>query len=325
MKIAFITTVLNEEGEVSVFLDSLLKQTKMPDEVVIVDGGSRDKTQEIIRRHRIKKKVKIWLVSKRGNRSEGRNAAIKKSSSDIIAVSDVGCTLNKSWLKNITLPFRDKSIDIVSGFYLPKTYSVFEKALASYTCVMPDKVDKNNFLPSSRSVAFRKSVWRKVGGYPEFLEACEDLEFDRSLKNKGFKFYFEGRAIVYWRQRKNMASAFKQFLSYATGDGQAIFIRPQIIFLFARYVVGILIFSGAIWLKSLPLFFLILLLFLFYIIWSIEKNYKYVKHRRALLYLPALQILSDIAVIIGTSIGLLKRINYSLASGKERSEKWVFL
>ena len=49
MKSSFITTVFNEENNIEAFIDSVLNQTKSPDEIIIVDGGSTDKTLEILK------------------------------------------------------------------------------------------------------------------------------------------------------------------------------------------------------------------------------------------------------------------------------------
>ena len=51
MKVSFITTVFNEENSIQKLLDSLLKQSKKLHEVVIVDGGSSDKTIERIKNY----------------------------------------------------------------------------------------------------------------------------------------------------------------------------------------------------------------------------------------------------------------------------------
>ena len=131
------------------------------------------------------KGIEFKLIIKKGNIAIGRNEAIKNANNEIILVSDVGCILDKDWVKNISAPFEDKKVDVVAGFYEPIADSVFEKCLATYTSVMPDKIDPENFLPSSRSVAFKKSAWKEVGGYPEWLDTCEDLYFARELKRKG--------------------------------------------------------------------------------------------------------------------------------------------
>lgn len=297
IKVSFITTVYNEEGTIKSLLNSLEKQTVTPDEIIIVDAKSSDKTVQIINDCKNNfKKSKIYLYSKNGNRSIGRNAAIQKAKGNIIIATDAGCILDKKWVERLTLPFKNPKIDVVAGFYKPVTTNTFEKSLACYTCVMEDKVDYD-FLPSSRSVAFRKIAWEKVGGYPENLNTCEDLIFARKLKRAGFTFKVVKNAIVYWPQRKNIIEAAKQFFQYAVGDGQAHYIRSNTWFLFARYIIGLALFF-----ISKPM---LLLCFLLYIIWSISKNYRYVNHSAAIFYLPLLQIVSDIEVIAGTTWGMM--------------------
>jgi hypothetical protein len=77
------------------------------------------------------------------------------------------------------------------------------------------------FLPSSRSVAFRKHAWARVGGYPEWLDYCEDLVFDMRLKETGHRFAFVPDALVYFRPRSNLRAFFLQYYRYARGDGKA--------------------------------------------------------------------------------------------------------
>jgi glycosyltransferase involved in cell wall biosynthesis len=312
MNTSFISTCFNEGENVSILLDSLLEQAKLPNEIIIVDAKSTDQTfSEIEKFKKIfnKKypKIKFQLFQKEGNRSVGRNLAIKKSTGQIIAVSDFGCILDKKWLENLTKPFQKKDIDAVAGFYKAKTSSVFEKCLATYTCVMEERLD-NNFLPSSRSVAFKKAAWDKIGGYPENLDTCEDLVFARNLKKAGFNFVVLKKAIVYWPQKKNIWQAFFQFFNYAKGDGQALYIRKTTPFLFLRYLAGFVLIFLFILLKQTFLLITVFWLLFFYFIWSINKNYKYVNSWMSFVYLPLLQVVSDVAVIIGMSFGTIKRI-----------------
>ena len=51
MRVTVISTVLNEGEAIRRLLDSLLAQTRRPDEVVIVDGGSRDSTVAVIQEY----------------------------------------------------------------------------------------------------------------------------------------------------------------------------------------------------------------------------------------------------------------------------------
>lgn len=306
MRASFITTVLNEEKTIRPFLKSLRLQTKIPDEIIIVDGGSTDNTLSIISNFQFpifNKKIRV--ITKKGNRSVGRNEAVKRATGNIIVCSDVGCTLDKDWVKNIVQPFKDRRIDVVAGFYKPVTRTIFQKCLGTYTCVMEDRLDED-FLPSSRSIAFRKSAWEHVGGYPEHLNTCEDLVFARKLKEQDFRFFFERKALVYWPQRKNIVHAFSQLFHYAIGDGRAWYFREQTPFLFLRYILGFCLLVLLSITKSFLLFSLLFFLFALYLLWSIWKNYRYVGHWKAFTILPTLQLLSDVAVIVGTTLGVVQ-------------------
>ncbi|MBI5465251.1 glycosyltransferase, partial [Candidatus Gottesmanbacteria bacterium] len=301
--ISFITTVLNEEKTIENLLNSLMEQTRMPDEIIIVDGGSKDNTVA-----KIAQEVRYYVFPG-ANRARGRNEAIKKAKGEIIAISDAGCVLDKNWLKNITKPFNNPKVDVVAGYYQPVTRNIFEKCLACYTCVMPDRLASENFLPSSRSIALRKTAWQAVSGYPEDLDYCEDLVFAQRLKERDFKFVLAKEALVFWPQKKNISQAFWQFFNYASGDAQARYWPhvAKIILVYFRYFLALLLPILGFVYHILIYNILVAILILSYLLWSIFKNYRYVEHPSAFIYLPLLQIAADLAVMVGFLRGIFKR------------------
>ena len=75
MKISLISTVLNEEQTIDKFLDSILNQSVKPDEVVITDGGSRDKTLLKIENRKLlfkKEKILLTVLKKKGKQVFGK-------------------------------------------------------------------------------------------------------------------------------------------------------------------------------------------------------------------------------------------------------------
>lgn len=209
MKVSVVVTVKNEAVAIGPLLDSLHKQTKKAEEIIVAVGG---------------------------NRSQGRNAGIKAAKNEIIAIIDAGCTADKHWLERLTRPFKDKQVVSVAGYYRPVINNKFQERIAPFVAVMPDKFNPKTYLPSSRSVAFRKgAAW-----YPEHLNYCEDLIFARRLKAAG-KMTVVKNALVHWQLAANWRQFFWQIFHYAQGDVAARYwphLR-KIATVWLRYIVFI--------------------------------------------------------------------------------------
>jgi len=314
MKISFITTVFNEEKTIEVFIKSIFQQSKKPDEIIIIDGGSSDQTAKKLKKMRLKLndfKGKFAFLVKEGNRSVGRNEAIRHATGDIIVCSDAGNILDKEWIKNIIEPFQKIEVDVVAGYYQGLANDVFQKCLIPYVLIMSDKVNLNNFLPATRSIAFTKKIWQKVGGFNEKLSHNEDYALARALQKANAKIVFKKDAIAYWMPRSGFKSAYGMLLRFAYGDAEAKIWRPKVIILFMRYAIGILLLFFTVLTKSAELFTGLILLFTLYLLWAIWKNYKYVKKWQAIFILPLLQLTADYAVLKGTIFGVLNcKLNY---------------
>jgi glycosyltransferase involved in cell wall biosynthesis len=234
--ITVIATVLNEGESMNRLLQSLVAQTHRPDEVVLVDGGSRDDTVAIIQRYADRLPVRV-LVEPGCNISAGRNRAIAAAQGDIIAVTDAGVALAPDWLQHLTQPFDDTNVQVVGGFFEADPHTLFEAAMGATVLPLADEIDAATFLPSSRSIAFRKEVWARVGGYPEWLDYCEDLVFDLRMKQIT-PFVFAPNALVYFRPRGSLGAFYKQYYRYARGDGKADLWRKRHAIRYLTYLVA---------------------------------------------------------------------------------------
>ncbi len=306
MKVSVCITTFNEERSIKSLLKSLENQTKKADEIVIVDSESTDSTVGIIKKYR-----KVRLIIKKCSRSRGRNVSIGKAKYNIIAMTDAGCSLQSRWLERITEPFKDSEVDIVAGFYKMETKTSFQKALS----VFLGKIDfDNKFLPSTRSIAFTKKIWRRVGGFPENLnDTAEDTIFNYKAIKKGAKIVRVKNAIVYWSIPQDIKTGMKKIYLYAKGDAKSkLFWHPtkklrshniKVLLVFLRYFVGLvfilLAFNNRFFLIPIG-FFLI-----FYIFWAFYKVYKRFGDLKAGVWGVVIQFLADLSVMAGFSRGII--------------------
>ncbi len=313
MKVSLVVTVLNEEPTIAALLESIISQTKKPDEVVFVDGGSTDKTCDIIKSYqKIYKNIKLHEFNT--TRSEARNIGIEASTGDVIVTTDAGCVAERHWVKTITEPFNNKDVEMVAGFYeMIGGDSALRRALSVFIGVTPDKFD-DRFLASARSLAFRKTLWEKVGGFPEGLrDTAEDTVFNYKIIKTGAKIVRVKDAIVYWQLPLTLTEGVKKIFLYAKGDAKSgIWWHPvkrfsthnlKIAFVYLRYILALyLVLLASIYRR---LEFPLVLGVIFYMFWAFKKVYFRTNSFKAGFYGVIIQFASDIAVMSGFFAGLI--------------------
>lgn len=223
----FIATYAGPEPGLAVLLDSLLRQTALPREVVLVDGSAVGIVRDAVTaftEQAGRQGIEVTLLGRPGcGIALGRNIATRNASFDIVASSDTGCELDEEWLRAITEPFEDPGVDAVAGTYRPAPRTLWERATAAFLMPDPDRIART--LPSTRSLAYRKRAWEAAGGFPEHLSHAEDTVFAMRMREAGQNIAFTGRAVVRWRPRAGPVSFFRQIYRYSAGDGAAGIMR----------------------------------------------------------------------------------------------------
>jgi glycosyltransferase involved in cell wall biosynthesis len=309
MKVSVIVPVRDEEDSIRELLDSLVAQTRPPDEIVITDGGSTDATPEIIEDYG-RKGLPVKLIrAGAALPGRGRNLAAAQAHCEWLAFTDGGIRLDKHWLEHlVTKAEEDDATDIVYGSVEPVTDTFFTECAAIAYVPPPkpqeDVIARPRFIASS---LLRREAWAKVKGFPENLRSAEDLLFMDRLESAGYRAVFEPRAQVYWRLRSTLSSTFKRFLVYSLNNIRAgLFNQWQARILF-RYVmlfiiaVAVLIVEPSWFWLPIALWVLMLIARAIVSIWrnrncypgSITRNI-----RRAFMVVAILAVL-DAAALIG--------------------------
>lgn len=306
----------NEGGSIERLLESLSDQTRQPEEVVIVDGGSTDDTLAKLQAWQSNERLPLRVLVEPGaNISRGRNAAIAAARGTVIASTDAGVCLEREWLSSLVQPFEAAVAEdvpgvVACGFFVPDARTVFEIALGATTLPALEDINPQRFLPSSRSVAFPRSAWEAIGGYPEWLDYCEDLILDLRLQTHGYRFVFVPTAVARFRPRRSLGSFFQQYYRYARGDGKADLWRWKHALRYLTYLVVLpvllwLVLTQSLWWAVVLVLGAAAMFFtpykrLFPALRALGTS----ERLGAILWVPVIRVSGDIAKMLGYPVGL---------------------
>lgn len=226
--VSVVMTVLNEAKDIARAVGSLLAQQPRAAEVIIVDGGSTDGTWEWLDKAQ---KNESGLVAIRdetcslkfspGPVSRGRNVAITAAASAIIACADAGCTYAPDWLRNLTAPIVAGEAEYALGGSCldPAEYTVWDVASAPFFSIKLSPAEPTKSC-TARSMAFTKSLWERISGFPEEVLVGEDTLFDFAARRRTAPAFVDNAKALY-RPGNTFHLACRQMARYAFSDGQA--------------------------------------------------------------------------------------------------------
>lgn len=306
MRICLIATLLDEAPSLPAWLDSIDAQVRPPDEVVLVDGGSTDGSWELLDKWAADRAA-VRLISLPGaNISAGRNAAIRAASTEAVAVTDAGCTLDAHWLQHLARTLESGS-EVAMGFYEPDAGSTLHRLIGCLNLPDASEIDSDRFMPSSRSVAFLKAVWERAGGYPEWLQIGEDMYFNFQVVKAGALRTFVPRAVVRWQLRPTLRATARQYFRYGEGDGIAGMYPHRHALRFGAYAVAL---SAGLVVRPRRLMPAALAATAVRLRPAYRRAFRRLEPHEAaaaLVCLPALEVFLDIAKMAGYASGVRRR------------------
>ena len=201
--VSVIVPCYNQAHYLSEALQSVLEQTYSNWECIIVNDGSPDNTEHIVKQWLEKDARFKYVYQENGGLPSARNFGIKSSEGDFILPLDADDILHPDYLKKLVpiLQF-DKSLGIVSchtKFFSNKTTNIVGE-LKSIGTTYKDLLFENKLTASS---LYRKECWEAVGGYDESMKAgFEDWEFWLATTKTGRKYKIIEEFLFYYRKAK---------------------------------------------------------------------------------------------------------------------------
>lgn len=225
MHFTLVSTIFNEAKRLPQTIADLEAQTMQPAEIIITDAGSTDGTWDMLMDWKARSAVPIVLLQEqRCNVARGRNLAIAAAKTDLIVSTDFGCRFHPKWLESLASPFANNIAVVTGGAYTviePDIHTLAAKG--NYILTNGYHVEMNDgFIPSSRSIAYKKEVWEKVEGYCEWLTlAADDLVFGMQIKSLGYSIHLVHEPYVFWGRHTHRRQYAKEAFRYGLGDGEA--------------------------------------------------------------------------------------------------------
>jgi glycosyltransferase involved in cell wall biosynthesis len=207
-----IVPVRNEMAGLGELVRALRGQAGPDDEIVFVDAGSTDGTDALLR-EQARGDPRVRVVSAPGAYpGAARNAGIRLTDAGIIAQIDGGNMPEKDWLPKIVAPILGGEADYVSGdvefMKAPRRVlglavdagEIYGVTLFRGPNARLRKNQQGRFIPAGgASAAYRREVWERAGGFPEWLRFGEDPLFVERVMQQDPRVAVAEDAMVYWQ------------------------------------------------------------------------------------------------------------------------------
>jgi glycosyltransferase involved in cell wall biosynthesis len=317
-----IVPTFNRIDEIKELLESLTKQTidKNLFEVIIVDDGSTDSTDEFVQDFSLNSPFRISLLKQNHQGpGEARNYGMKKALGKYFVFIDSDCLADKNWLHNYEIEInRNSPIAFGGPDKVLKHFSPVQKAIDySMTSFITtggirghSKKKISKYYPRSFNMGVRADIVNKIGGMNK-LRHGQDIEFSNRIISTGGKVLKVDNAIVYHKRRMSIKKFFRQVFNWGVArinlyliDSkmlEPVHFLPAIGTLVIALTVALAIFFPT------PFLFLVYLGILILFLMAIHGGIKY-KDLRVIPLIPIIVPTQIIGYGLGFLIAFIRRI-----------------
>lgn len=179
MKVSIITVTYNSAQTLAMTIDSVLRQTYQDIEYIVKDGGSTDKTIDIIKKYEPMFHGRMkWMSAKDKGIYDGMNKGIEMATGNVVGIlnSDDFFTDNHV-IEKIADAFNEKKVDAIYGDVHFVKGSNLKKSIRYYSSRLfcPFWL-RFGFMPAHPSFYVRRDVFSKVGLYKTDYKIGADFE-----------------------------------------------------------------------------------------------------------------------------------------------------
>ena len=311
MFFSVIIPVYNRPQEVDELLHSLTEQTYKKFETLIIEDGSEDRCDNIIKQYQDQLDIRYYYKENSGQ-GFSRNFGFERAKGDFFIVFDSDCLIPSHYFETVEKYLSTHKLDAYGGPDREhESFSPIQKAI-SYTMTSPlttggirgNEKHAGTFHPRSFNMGISREVYEQTEGY-RITRMGEDIEFSIRIIKNGFKTGLIPDAYVYHKRRTSLKKFFNQLHFFGRArininrfhPGEIKFIHT----LPAFFTMGLLLFlTLPFW--NLILFNILLIPFLFFI--SLIFTHSSAKYSS--LYIGSLSVAATFIQLTGYGTGFLR-------------------
>lgn len=216
LSFSLIIPVYNRPGEVEELLESLTLQTEKGFEVIIVEDGSTNKSDEVVGRYKNQLDVKYFFKPNSGP-GQSRNYGYERASGNYCIFLDSDCVIPPDYFKIVKSSLSENYVDAFGGpDKAHENFTDLQKAINySMTSFLTtggirggsEKLDK--FYPRSFNMGYSREVYEKTQGFAK-MRFGEDIDMSTRILELGFKTRLIKEAFVFHKRRSTLRQFYKQ-------------------------------------------------------------------------------------------------------------------
>ncbi len=251
-KISIIVPILNEEKYIRIFLESIVRSDfdRVKMEVLLVDGGSSDKTLEIIKKYQQKYPFLKLLHNPKKIVPVAMNIGIREATGEYIIRLDAHSSYPKDYFSKLIEYHQRLDASNIGGVWSTEVLNLttISKAIKR-VLTSPFGVGDATFRVGSREIkevdtvpfgCYKREVFEQIGLYDERLVRNQDIELNKRLKSAGGKILLVPEIVSTYYAREDLKSFAKNSFSNGRWNILTLYFTKRLNSLSLRHFVPLL-------------------------------------------------------------------------------------
>ena len=225
-----VVPCLNESAHIGPLLRQLVEMVRQAGgRIVVVDGGSDDGTQEIVRRIADGEPLVSLLHNPAKIQSAGVNDAVEMLGEDaeFLIRIDAHCSYSDDYVETLISEARRTGADsVVVGMIaegtggIQRINAVTQNSRVGNGGSSHRARPKGGYVEHGHHALMRISAFRDVGGYDPTFTHNEDAELDHRLRRAGHRIWLTPETVVTYHPRDRIGGLLRQYFNHGRGRAQ---------------------------------------------------------------------------------------------------------